>query len=47
VGKELPLRQPIESDVFRDSRANCAEKLKLCDERDGIISETDLELCTS
>ncbi|CAI7589941.1 unnamed protein product [Penicillium glandicola] len=41
AGKELPLRLPIGADAFREIRANCVEKMRLCDEWDGITSETD------
>ncbi|KAJ6024243.1 hypothetical protein N7540_005040 [Penicillium herquei] len=40
AGKELPLRLPVGADAFGFIRDNCAERLKLCDEWDGITSQT-------
>lgn len=41
-GKELPLRLPVGSDAFKYIRDNCAERSQLCDEWEGIMSQTDV-----
>ncbi|KAJ5712681.1 hypothetical protein N7493_009149 [Penicillium malachiteum] len=42
-GKELPLRLPVGADAFGFIRDNCSERLKLCDEWDGITSQTNFD----
>jgi len=43
VGKELPLRLPVGPDAFSYMRASCNERLAVCDEWDGITSNTNIE----
>lgn len=43
AGKELPIRLPVGPDAFKDMRASCTERLALCDEWDGITSETNID----
>ncbi|KAL4786492.1 hypothetical protein BJX76DRAFT_365577 [Aspergillus varians] len=40
VGKELPARLPLGPDAFTAIRENSLAKLKICEEWDGITSET-------
>lgn len=42
-GKTLPLRLPLGPDGFRTVRNNCQEKLKICNEWEEIMSQTNLE----
>lgn len=43
VGMELPLRLPVGSDTFGIMRGNLRERLKICDEWEGIMSDTNYE----
>jgi NAD(P)-dependent dehydrogenase (short-subunit alcohol dehydrogenase family) len=43
VGKELPLRLPVGHDAFGYIRASCNERLAVCDEWEGITSNTNVE----
>lgn len=43
AGKELPLRLPVGSDTFGIMRSNCQERLKACDEWEGIMSDTNVD----
>ncbi|KAJ5934833.1 hypothetical protein N7466_004380 [Penicillium verhagenii] len=43
AGKELPLRLPVGPDAFVAMRASCNERLAVCDEWEGITSNTNIE----
>lgn len=43
AGKQIPLRLPIGSDAFQCLRDNAAEKTRVCDEWEGITSETNVD----
>lgn len=43
AGMELPLRLPVGSDTFGIMRGDLAERVRVCDEWEGVMSETDCE----
>lgn len=40
VGRTLPLRLPVGDDAFGFVRENCEERLRICDEWEGVMSAT-------
>ncbi|KAI9929302.1 hypothetical protein ASPWEDRAFT_538219 [Aspergillus wentii DTO 134E9] len=47
AGKELPLRLPIGADALQCIRQSCEERMQICDEWDGIASQTDFDDLTA